>query len=51
MTVTVTAPGQAAASYAAVVAQEAGRWKVLATIKLPAVGTVPSSSVPTAKAS
>ncbi len=42
MLVTVTTPGHAAVSYYAVMVQQDGQWKVLATFPLP--GSAPGSS-------
>ena len=45
MTVKVAAPGQTTVAYAAVMAQEQGEWKVLATLRLPEQVNPPTVSV------
>jgi len=42
MLVTVAVPGQAPVSYDAIMVSEAKRWKVLATIRVPAPALAPS---------
>jgi hypothetical protein len=44
MTVTIRPPGQPAVSYAAVMSQENGSWKVMATLRLPSQVTSPTAT-------